>query len=444
MIKSCQTRDARLCRLHNGSMLADPLDALVHIRDPGPPAEITQASAVQHARDTYGDRLVNWALAVAASARATVQREMSPSRFDVFGSPTAAAIESISLDMLGVLSAQQGDPASIRMSDAQVEVVLAAVESGVSIEPVTSGIRLLEAAWRRAAIELVVPNFAGENEIGMLYAVGERISNAFAAIIDENARQYHESASRMFEMRLMGQRQMLERIIVGDFAKPTHAEQILGLDTGMLHACVILSARSSHKATVSPSEFASFRRECEKALSSHRVAFVPQDGTSMWMLVSNQALTVPQLVRELSPIAERTPWVIMSIGIARRDQSGIRAAHVSAEAVHASRRARRDAKSIATFADEGHLAVMTASGELSRWLVEEELGDLLGEGPIMHDLRHTLEVLLRNLGNIRITSEELYLHRNTIAYRLGRIETLLGRNPLERPLTTHLALQLVK
>ncbi|WP_158268790.1 PucR family transcriptional regulator [Salinibacterium hongtaonis] len=379
---------------------------------------------------------------MATSARAAVQREMSPSRFDVFGAPTAAAIESISLDMLGVLCAQQGHIPGIRMSEGQVEVVLAAVESGVSIEPVTSGIRLLEAAWRRAAIELVAPHFDGEEGIAMLYAFGERISNAFAAVTDENTRRYHESMSRMREMRMMGQRQMLERIIAGDFATAPHAEEILGFDTGMLHACVMLSARPSHEAAVSPSEFASFRRECEKALSAHRVAFVPQDGTSMWMLVSDGALAVSQLVDELTPIAERTPWVIMSIGIARREQPGIRAAYVSAEAVHASRRQRRDAAPIATFADDGHLAVLMASEELVRWLVEEELGPLLGEGPILHDLRHTLEVLLHNLGNIRVASEELYVHRNTIAYRLDKIEALLGRNPLERPLTTHLALQL--
>ncbi|PQZ94880.1 hypothetical protein CQ018_05940 [Arthrobacter sp. MYb227] len=41
-------------------------------------------------------------------------------------------------------------------------------------------------------------------------------------------------------------------------------------------------------------------------------------------------------------------------------------------------------------------------------------------------LRDTLTAYLRHSGNARLTGEELFIHRNTLAYRIQRIETLLG------------------
>ncbi|QEE60375.1 hypothetical protein FVA74_01430 [Salinibacterium sp. dk2585] len=425
-------------------MSPDVARALDHVIDPGSPMQVFQVDEVDRARDDYSDRLVNWALAVGEAAREVVQKEMSPSRFDVFGAPTSAAIESISLDILGVLSGAIPNPASIRMSDGQREVVLAAARDGVSIEPVTRGLRHLETAWRRAAIELVIPNYQDGAGISLLSEMSDRISAAFATVIDENTRRYHESSSRMLEMRMTDQRRMLDRIISGDITSPAEAAQVLDMDLSQMHLCVVLSARASYEGAVSPSDFSTFRRACEKALSGYHAAFIPQEGTSAWILVSAPYLSVDAVVSTLTPVAEHSPWLIMSMGVARRDLAGIRAAHTSAQALHTTRRSSNIAAAVSTFADEGHLALLSARAELARLLVEDELDGLLGDDPMSEELRHTLEVLLRNLGNIRRAADELYVHRNTIAYRLEKMGASMGRDPLGRPLTTHLALQLAK
>jgi DNA-binding PucR family transcriptional regulator len=77
------------------------------------------------------------------------------------------------------------------------------------------------------------------------------------------------------------------------------------------------------------------------------------------------------------------------------------------------------------------------------YLVEDRalLGDL-SEKPlaplIEYDREHngeylvTLESYLRNGGSIKAMSEELYIHRNTILYRMANIKKLLGCS-LETP-----------
>lgn len=42
------------------------------------------------------------------------------------------------------------------------------------------------------------------------------------------------------------------------------------------------------------------------------------------------------------------------------------------------------------------------------------------------DLRETLDTYLKNQGEITQTSNELFIHRNTVKYRINRCEEILG------------------
>jgi DNA-binding PucR family transcriptional regulator len=58
--------------------------------------------------------------------------------------------------------------------------------------------------------------------------------------------------------------------------------------------------------------------------------------------------------------------------------------------------------------------------------VERELGALLADARMGEELIETLEVYLGSRQNIRETARRLHLAPRTVAYRLERIETLLG------------------
>jgi purine catabolism regulator len=70
---------------------------------------------------------------------------------------------------------------------------------------------------------------------------------------------------------------------------------------------------------------------------------------------------------------------------------------------------------------------------------EETIGPLLaGDGD--RELIHTLEVYFTNHGNLAKTAEALYIHRNTLIYRMGRIEAITNLD-LDNP-ENRLAIQL--
>jgi len=90
------------------------------------------------------------------------------------------------------------------------------------------------------------------------------------------------------------------------------------------------------------------------------------------------------------------------------------------------------------------LATMQGQAEVSRF-VEETLGPLLRYDSEHHtELVPSLAVYLQEHGNASRAAQELFIHRNTLAYRLDRIRELLGVdvNDPEARLALHLALKL--
>ena len=79
--------------------------------------------------------------------------------------------------------------------------------------------------------------------------------------------------------------------------------------------------------------------------------------------------------------------------------------------------------------DPGSLALETTfllDRKLVRSAVERELGPLLSDPRMGEELVETLETYLSSKQNIRETARRLHLAPRTVAYRLERIETLLG------------------
>jgi hypothetical protein len=95
--------------------------------------------------------------------------------------------------------------------------------------------------------------------------------------------------------------------------------------------------------------------------------------------------------------------------------------------------------------DPAHIAVerlLLAQRDLAQAAVDHELGPLLRDERLGAELVETLQVYFDSGENMRETARRLHLANRTVAYRLARIETLLGA-PLDDAVRRRLAVALL-
>lgn len=121
----------------------------------------------------------------------------------------------------------------------------------------------------------------------------------------------------------------------------------------------------------------------------------------------------------------------VAIGRAASGVEGFRAGH--REAVDAQRCALATGEEGVVHYDDVELACLVAGNEAAaRSIVTRELGRLAEDDEAMARLRETLSTYLSCGGNVEQTATTLFVHKNTIRYRLGQVEDLLGHPLAER------------
>ncbi len=122
---------------------------------------------------------------------------------------------------------------------------------------------------------------------------------------------------------------------------------------------------------------------------------------------------------------------------------GFRTSH--REAVAAQRLVLRagGGDAVTVYADVELACLMSEQPEAAHRLVERELGKLAEPDPALDIVRATLSHYLRNGSNIVLTASGLFVHRNTVRYRLDQAEQLIGHPLTERRTEMDVALRLV-
>lgn len=419
------------------------LEVLATVPERAVPVQIFDEDAVRTVRQLTGERITQWALDIAARVLTAELENIAPSRREMFAPIIGANTESISLNLLRHLYGVQGASAP-RVSKAQRFSIMHGVRESVELSRQTKGIRRLELEWKRAFTALIIADHASAEALELLNLLDERLSQYFDTLNDENARFFADEQQRLLEQQLVGQRKLLERIVKNLAVEDQLAAEILGISPSDVHYGFVVESAAAAGRSAPALDLSLFRRSFEARFRDRLITLIPDTGERSWVFVSGAPLSRPELLARVDDILASAPGSIVSLGSAGQGIAGLRMTHLTALAAHKLNVAARGAGPLVDFDEHGLLCLAVANPELAHWFVRNEIGPLLADTPFNEELRVTLLTLLEHSGAHMKAADELYVHRNTISHRLKRLEELLGRDPLSRPLETHAALLMAR
>lgn len=132
----------------------------------------------------------------------------------------------------------------------------------------------------------------------------------------------------------------------------------------------------------------------------------------------------------------------VAVGMPAKGVPGFRTSHAEARAAQRLALSSAGVSRIVRYDELELLCLLADQPELVRRMVAREVGPLVGADKNLALLRETVLAFLTTL-NVEATAEQLFVHKNTVRYRISRAEELLGHPLSERSTQVELALRWV-
>lgn len=288
-----------------------------------------------------------------------------------------------------------------------------------------------------------------EIERAVLVRMFERATRWVGNSVELLTDTYMEERERVLRAALNRRTETVRALLAGDELDPEQATVRLGYRLHQQHLAFVLWTDEPFAAesdAVGGLERVAGR--IAAALGTARLMTVPSGASGMWAWAG---LDDPAHAARLSgpeePVrlteGEIAAPVRVAFGVPAAGAAGFRRGH--REAVAARQVAERAGEAARV---TGYRAVEIAylagvDRSAMRGLVHRELRGLAGHDAASGRLRETLHAYLRNQRSPEATARQLGVHKNTVRYRIQRVEQLLGHPVEERSLALEVALTCV-
>lgn len=312
------------------------------------------------------------------------------------------------------------------------------MDTGALLTSYRTGQNAVWGRWMELAAERIPDR-------GQLISVLERGSAAMAAYVDRVLFELLEQIQREREAMLAAEptrrAETIRVILDGDSPLGPRASARLGWELGRLHTAMILWSQSGE---LEPAALERAATALSEAAGCGRPLTVPVGAATLWGWMSG---CEPDRAAMEEVIGGADPELRVAIGPAREGIDGFRRTHAAALDTQ-----RIAADSIplggsAVMVDWEETQVAALAGRDRRAVnefIEAVLGPLAGAGEATATLRETARIYLEEGSNAPRAAARLHLHRNTVLYRVGRAEELLGHPLGRKRLALMLALELAR
>ena len=287
-------------------------------------------------------------------------------------------------------------------------------------------------AQRISDAKLAFATYERLNDIMFSYV--DRVSEQVIVAYSDEAELWLRSTAAALAARVQG-------VMRGDPLDVPALEQALGYKLRQHHAGLVLSVPTPTDDNAALVELERIASRLADRIIAHRPLFVPRDESSafVWLPLGEERQDWSGLADTIQPhIGERSR---VALGQTNFGPEGFRTTMNEALTAHSVALASGGCgPRVVPFAEVAPLSMLTRDANLARSWVGSVLGALAADDEQAAGFRQTLRVYLDTAGSLRETADRLFVHKNTVSYRLHRAEQLRGKPLTEDRLQLELAL----
>lgn len=279
-------------------------------------------------------------------------------------------------------------------------------------------------ALERAYIESLMDTLASVTSAPEFRLMAPQVLNAafafttsvFQSTLDQ-LESLEASAARWDGLNLGKQ---VQAVLDGTVTNPDLAERITRFPLKGLTVAGVMEGRDG---ALGAGPLAAFERRLRGLEEVERVLTLPQDSSVLyWCALAGVDVTadLPARLRPLLPRGARG-----ALGTPGRGIESFRRTAQEARAAMELLAASGRPETLVNYADVAAVCFLADDAGANRW-VEGILGRLASPDPDVARFRDTLRVFIRHGESASTTAETLFIHRNTVKYRVAKAIALLG------------------
>ncbi len=232
---------------------------------------------------------------------------------------------------------------------------------------------------------------------------------------------YQGARSRVLAGAAAQRYESVKAILAGELTDAREASSALGgYPISVHHTAFVLSVADAERA----GGLETLAADLVRAVGASNPLIVKPGGRQLWMWIGTRDPLDLDGLAGANASAARVDTCV-GVGTSTSGIAGLVASH--REALGALRVAAPGDTTWLIRYDEVELPVLLGcSPEVDRFMARQ-LGPLVGDDEAMARIRETLTAFLGSGGSAEEAARALVVHRNTIRYRLGQAEELLGR-----------------
>jgi hypothetical protein len=335
------------------------------------------------------------------------------------------------------------DTATIEAPTSAIEYARRLAQRGVSAEELVRAYRLGQARFTRLFVEELMQQTGADRIDGSAVVVGsEQISHYIDRVVGRVLRMYDDERARWLQNRSAVRASHVRSILAGDPVDVDRMQATLGYRLRQHHVgLTVWGDRGGVEGNPLRAMAELVDRLADAAACAADPLFVPCDDTSAWAWLPMPS-PQPPVATDLAEVAAKADVpVTVAAGSPGNGVDGFRRTHrqaVAAQAVAVA--AGAAAARFTPFADIAPIAMMCADLDSARAWVAETLGPLAVASERNEGLRETARIFLQTGGSYAATADVLFLHRNSVQYRVRQAEDRRGRPFTDGRLDVELAL----